>query len=174
VAARALRSHDRQRVKPVDRVGVAADHATGVVGQVRGRDARVRGRDVRVAAEHVRLAIRVRLARREHDVSRPGDRVIERVVVRRVGRLGELDVEDDRSRPVRAQPVDDLAVPASRERPRMVEVVERRVVDAHHDHVVGSHRRPQREPDIDRTVLEAPQDPAPEHRQADHQRDRRD
>jgi hypothetical protein len=65
-----------------------------------------------LAAEHAALSLRVGLAVGEHDLVRPGvgDGVDQGVVLRRLGRLEELDVVGDRLRVVAVDRVDHLGV----------------------------------------------------------------
>ena len=83
-----------------------------------------------------------------------GDGVVEREVLARHGRLGELDVVDDRARAGRAQAVDRPRVQRARERPAHPQVGEGRVVDRH-DGDVGGHARLAAEPEArgDRALL---------------------
>ena len=100
-----------------DLVVVLADHAAGVGRQVRHPDERLGGANVLGCAEHLRLAPVVHLGRGEHRARLARHRVEEREVLGLLGRLGELDVVDDRLRARPAQLVDDLRVAAALERP---------------------------------------------------------
>ena len=81
---------DRVRHPPDDPVAVRVEHR--VAGPRAGRP------EVAVATEDRGLAVALDLGRREHDGPVAVDRVIQRVVVGRVARLGELDVDCDHAR----------------------------------------------------------------------------
>ena len=108
-----LGGHDREALEAVDLVGGAPDRAVRVERHQRAADARADVADDVVAAEHVRRALVVDRRRGEHDVVGVVDRVDQRVVVVVVGRLGVLEVDRDRARLRRRQPVDQVA-PAAR------------------------------------------------------------
>ena len=98
--------------------------------------------------------MRVRLGRREDGAAGALDRVVEREVLARLRRLGELDVVDDLARARAVQRVDRLAVPRARERPLQIELRERDVVDRDDDDVRRWLRAARLEPAVDRRVLE--------------------
>ena len=157
LAGRHLGRLDREARQAVHLVRNPPDHAVRL-----GREERAPGLGVdlaqqRAAAEHVGLALRVHFGRGEHDVASPRHRQDQVIVVDRVGLLREHDVVRDHLHPVPVEPVDQLRVVATRKRPALVQVLERRIVDPDDDDVPGRRLRPaDREADIDgRELLRA-------------------
>jgi hypothetical protein len=117
---------------------------------------RVDAGEVLVAAEDVGGAVLVGLGRREDRAGEAADRVVERAVLRRARRLGELDVVDDLARAEAAQLVEDVGMPGARVGPALLlgVVREGRGVDADDREVLGPVGRAQLEAQRDRRVLE--------------------
>ena len=152
--ARALSGDDGKALEMGDLVRVVRDHPALRGRQVGGRRARMNLGQVGVASEDIGAALGVALAGRQRHVARGADGVVEVAVLLRRPGLGELDVVDDLARAGCVQAVDHARVKRTRERPRLVELAERPVVDLH-DHDVRRRRRvPEREPRRDACALE--------------------
>ena len=116
-ARRGFGGDDGEAGEPVELVVHLADGAAGV-----GLDHGVAGAGAdfahhRFAAEDPAFAVRVDFGGGEHDAARPRDRFDQGVVLARLGRLGELDVDGDRLGARRAQPVDHAGVQGAGEGP---------------------------------------------------------
>ena len=91
-------------------------------------------------------------------------RVAERVVLRDRGVLGELNVEGDRLRLALGDVLEQPGVHRPRERPLLVELFERHVIDLHDDDVLGRRLvAAQREAEVDRLPLEVVEEAEVEH-----------
>ena len=157
---RHLGGHDREALEAFDLVGRPPDRAVRVDRHQCAADARADVADDIVAPEHVRGALVVDRGGGEHDVVGVVDRVDERVVVVVGGRLGVLEVDRDRARPRRRQPVDQVRLLRARERPALLHLAEGRLVDLH-EHDVGRRRDRAADPEarVDGLQLEAAADP---------------
>jgi hypothetical protein len=114
----------------------------------------VRPGDVVVAAEDQRAPSLVELGRGQDDATGAGDRVEQRDVLARPGRLGELHVVDDRARARRLEAVDHARVQRPRERPLLAQVGERGVVDGDDEEVARRLGAADLEPRGDAALLE--------------------
>ncbi len=142
--------------------------AAAVGLEVRGGGVGAGRVQVLVAAEHVGAAAAVGLGRGEHDVVGAPDRAEQREVLALAGRLGELDVVDDPARAGLAQRVDGAGVQRARERPLLLEVGERDVVDRDDRELVLDLRAARLEAHRDGLVL----DPVEHVRLLGHERQR--
>ena len=148
-----LRRRDGDRLQMGDRVGKAGHDRATVVGEVRGGRAGIDCSESVVAAQHAGVAAIFDLAGREHRSAGAADRVVQREILARLRRLGELDVVDDRARARGVQRIDGAAC-SERGTAIAVQVGERPVVDRD-DRDVGRLRRgAQREPQRHAVALE--------------------
>ena len=101
----------------------------------------------------------------EHGLARVAEqRVAESVVLRGRGVLGELDVEGDRLRLALGDVLEQPGVHRPRERPLLVELVERDVVDLDDDDALWRRLvAAQREAEVDRLPLEVVEEAEVEH-----------
>ena len=136
---------------------VAADHAARIGRERAGGGAGAAGLgELLVAAEHAGAALVVDLAGGQDHALGAADRVVEReVVVRVLGRLGELDVVDDLAHAGLAQPVEHPRVQRAPERPLRVELGERALVDPDDRHARDGLRAADLEARVDRRQLGA-------------------
>ena len=154
VSTGGLGAGDRKALEPEDRIRVSPDYSTGVDEHVRGGGYGVNASEVRASSEDVGLAVGIDLGGGEHDARCAAELVVEVVILFRGGRFGELDVVDDRARPVSVQDLDRSGVIGAREGPGDAKLRERLVVDPDNNDISGPSHRTEREPRVDRDVLQ--------------------
>ena len=173
--AHALDDRDGECVEAVDLLRHAAQHAAAVLGQQPVARACAREREPLLAAEDVRLAVLADLGRAEDDVAGAPRREDQPVVgARIVGLLGELDVVGDHARMVGGDVLEHRGEAVARERPTLVERVERDVVGADHDQVPGRALPAQAEARVDGVQLGLSHDVGQDEPARGGRRDQRD